>query len=118
MDISEILTGLNKNKRIRGSLVITEEGIVVASALGAGRNADAFAAFCSSVGLTLSRLLKTLEVETFFRYVLSSDDSKLFIVNMNQLYLAVVADLDVELSEMNVELYRIESLIRKTGRLE
>jgi predicted regulator of Ras-like GTPase activity (Roadblock/LC7/MglB family) len=118
MDIGEILKELNRNNHVKGSLVITQEGITVASALGIGKKADAFAAFCSSVCLSLLKLLKNLKIETFFRYILSAEDSKLFIVNIGKLYLVVITDIDVELSEMNVELYRIESLIRKTGRLE
>lgn len=118
MDIEEILKKLNKNKHIKGSLVITQEGMVVMSALGAGQNADIFAAFYSSVGLTILKSLKNLEIETFYRYILSSEDSKLFVVNIGILYLVVLTDIEVKLSEINVELYQIESLIRKTGRLE
>lgn len=118
MDIEEILKKLNRNKHIKGSLVITQDGMVVMSVLGPGQNADIFAAFYSSVGLTLFRSLKKLEIETFYRYILSSEDSKFFLVNIGKLYLVVITDIGVKLSEINVELYQIESLIRKTVRLE
>ena len=91
--------------------------MVVTAALGAKQSADIFAAFYSSVGLTLLKSLKNLGIETFNRYILSSEDSKIFILNIEKLYLLVISDLHVELSEINVELYQIESLIRKIGRL-
>lgn len=118
MDIEQTLTQLNKNKHIKGSLIITQEGMVVTSALGEGQKADVFAAFYSSVGLTLLKSLKSLGIETFSRYILSSEDSNIFILNIEKLYLVVITDLSVKPSEINVELYQIERLIRKTGRLE
>lgn len=118
MDLAEILNKLNRNEDILGSLVITQEGMVVMSALGAGHNPETFAAFCSSVGLTLSKSLINLKIETFHRYILSSEDYKLFIVNIGNLFLVVITHIDANLSEMNVLLYQAESLIRKTGRLD
>jgi predicted regulator of Ras-like GTPase activity (Roadblock/LC7/MglB family) len=117
MEIPEILIKLNSNKHVKGSMIISDEGIVVASKISTGYDPDIFAAFCSSIGLTVSNSIKKLNIPTFSRYVLASEDHKLFITKIEKLYLIVIADKETEFAPMNVLLYQIDGILRKTGRL-
>ena len=56
----DILTELNKEKGIDGSMVITPDGIMVAAALGPDYEEEAVAAFASSLLLSLKRGLSAL----------------------------------------------------------
>lgn len=116
--ISQILQKLNNIDKIKGSMVITMEGMIIASEINSDTDCERLSAFCSSVGLTISNSFNKMKFEPFTRYILNSEDRKLCIVNIGKSYLIVVADIDIDVVMLNVELYQALNLLKKTGRLE
>ena len=103
--MKRILEKLNSVAGIRGSMVMTQDGIMVASALGQDQEEDVVAALASSLLTTVSSSLRTLTPEeTLTQFVLSSSDGKMIFVNLENAYLVVLAKQDMVLDTTLVDI--------------
>ncbi len=107
----EILKDLNDVAGIKGSMVVTEDGMVVASALGADLEKENVAAISSQMIGSVRRSLDRMGVESFNRYILASTHGRIVFVNLGGAYLVVITrqnlKLDVILIEIASTAYRI-----------
>lgn len=118
INISQILKKLNRVEKIKGSMLITMEGMIIASEITIDIDKERLAAFCSSLGMTIFNSFNKIRVEPFTRYMVNSDKWKLCLVNIGKSYLIVVADLNIDMIMLNVELYQTQNMLKKTARLE
>lgn len=117
-NISQILQSLNKINKIKGSMVITTEGIIISSEINIDVDKDRLSAFCSDIGLSITNSLNKIESKPFLRYIINSDKWKLCFINIGKSYLIVISEVGIDITTLNVELYRTADLLKKTGRLE
>lgn len=117
-NISQILQNLNKINMIQGSMIITLEGIIISSELNIDIEKERLAAFCSAMGLTISKSFKKIGTKPFLRYIVNSDKWKLCFINIGKSYLIVISDMDIDIITLNMELYNAVNLLKKTGRLD
>ena len=117
-NISQILQSLNKINKIKGSMVITTEGIIISSEVNIDVDKDRMAAFCSAIGLSITNSFKKIEAKPFSRYIVNSEKWKLCFINIGKSYLIVISEVDIDITTLNVELYKTADLLKKTGRLE
>jgi len=109
--MKNILKDLNRVAGIKGSMVVTEDGMVVASALGPDLETENVAAISSQMIRSVRRSLDRMGVESFGRYMLSATHGRIVFVNLEVGYLVVIAHqnikLDVILIEIDSAKYRI-----------
>jgi predicted regulator of Ras-like GTPase activity (Roadblock/LC7/MglB family) len=94
----EILLHLNQELRLLGSIILTPDGIMVAAALSPNYQEDAVAAFASSLLLSLKRSLAILGATGApAQCVLNASNGKIIFLNMENAYLAVLAEPETSL---------------------
>ena len=107
----EILTDLNKVAGVNGSMVVTQDGIVVNAALGTELQQDSVAAVSSLMIQTARRAMDKLGHKSFKRIVLTSSWGRMVFVDLEIAFLVVITSqnikLDVILIEIDSTAYRI-----------
>lgn len=89
----EILKVLNEEAGASGSMVITQDGIMVSAALAPGFEEDTMAAFAASLLLSLKRSLQGMSARGGLKScALSSSNGKMMFFDMQNSYLVLIAD--------------------------
>ena len=110
--MQEILNQINKVRGVRGSLVIGQDGIVVAAELGIDVSDDTVAAVSSQILRSLSSALERIQIGNFNRFIVSGESGKIAIVNAGErALLLVLLDKDVNLGLASVEIRDAVGLI-------
>jgi hypothetical protein len=102
--MKDILTDLNKFAGVKGSMVVTADGMVVASALGPDLENENVAAISSQMIGAISRSLGGLGVESFSRYILSATHGRIVFVNLGVAYLVVITHQNIKLDVILIEI--------------
>lgn len=116
-NIKPILENLNKNSGIRGSIIMTKDGIIITSDFEKDYNEDLFAAISSSISLTLNSSLKEADT-TFSRYVITTDNGKLLLLDIGKTILIILTENDINLAQLNLAIFQAAAMIKKSGRIE
>ena len=94
----QILKELNEDADITGSMVITQDGIMVAAALGRNLEEDTVAAFASSLLVSMKRGLAEVNAGSDVAACsLKGSNGKVSFFNMENSYLVTVTDRDTNL---------------------
>jgi predicted regulator of Ras-like GTPase activity (Roadblock/LC7/MglB family) len=108
----ELLKDLNQVAGVKGSMVVTQDGIVVNAALGRDLEEETVAAVSSTMIKSSRRALEQLGQERFARFVLTSSWGRMVFVDIDIAYLVVITSpgikLDVILIEIDSAAYRIK----------
>ena len=112
--MKDILRLLNQEVGVKGSVVVTQDGMVVASVLGVGLEEEAVAAIASSTILNIRAALAKIGAVAFERMVFVSTYGKMIFVDAGIAYLVVVCDkklnLDLTIVAVMGAAYRIRNL--------
>lgn len=94
----QILKELNDGADITGSMVITQDGIMVAAALGSDLEEDAVAAFSSSLLVSMKRGLSEMKVPgEMTSCTLAGTEGKITFFEMKNSYLVVLSETEKKL---------------------
>ena len=110
--MKQLLESLNEVPCVQGNMVITDDGIMVAAALGAGLDEDTVAALSSSLVMTLKRSLKPFCEEIPEELVLTASEGKLIFLGLGSAYLVAVTKKNLKLESDLVEIRSIARKIR------
>jgi len=114
--MKEILLKLNENPGIRGSMVMTQDGIVAAAALGPDLEEEVVAALSSTLLTAVKRAVhEVTPEEDVTAFVLMATDGKLVFLDLDNAYLVVVTKRDLELNTTMVEIESAGKRIRTRG---
>jgi len=113
----ETLNNLNHVVGINGSMLITRDGMVVASQLGVGLEEEAVAALAASVIRTTNRALKKVGEEGFTLFVLTAAFGRLVLVDADIAYLVVVTERTINIDATILEMQSAVRQIRKKARI-
>ncbi|HNS00066.1 MAG TPA: roadblock/LC7 domain-containing protein [Planctomycetota bacterium] len=103
--MKRILKELNRTAGIRGSMVMTQDGIMVAAALGPDLVEDVVAALASALLTTVKRSFNQIAAgESLSELVLTATDGKMVFLDLGNAYLVVVAKRDLALASTMVEI--------------
>ena len=103
--MKRILEELNRTAGIRGSMVMTQDGIMVAAALGPDLEEDVVAALASALLTTVKRSFNQMAAgESLSELVLTASDGKMVFLDLGNAYLVVVAKRDLALAATMVEI--------------
>jgi len=97
---------LNQGVGIKGSMVITKDGILVAARVGEGLHQDAVAALTASFIINAARCLERVGREEFQQFILHAANGKLVLEDAGKAFLVVIAD---EHLQLNVTILDIKS---------
>ncbi len=108
--MQEILETLNQVAGIKGSMVVTREGVVVSEALGPDLDSSTVAAVSSHMIQVASRSLAVLDKGMFERYTVTSAHGRMVFVDLDVGYLVVITKMEMRLNQLLIE---VESAARR-----
>jgi len=102
--VIEILQDLNKVAGVKGCMVVTQDGIVVASALGSDLDQEAVAAVSSSLIQASRRAVEKLGHKMFRRFVQVSSWGRMVFIDIEIAYLVVITSQNIKLDVIVMEI--------------
>jgi predicted regulator of Ras-like GTPase activity (Roadblock/LC7/MglB family) len=105
------------NKEITGSLVITKDGMVVESCNIDKELGITLGAYMSQIALMVRNSIKNMGKNGFSRYIIESNTSKMFLVDLGTSALLALANKESNEEEINVALFQAANELKKSGRL-
>ncbi|MCH7690178.1 MAG: roadblock/LC7 domain-containing protein [candidate division Zixibacteria bacterium] len=99
----EILSELNKTTGITGSMVVGNDGIVIAANLQENVEDDTIGALAASITANIHKSLERLQSSPLKHVTIEADDAKLFFSDAGLGILVVTTD-----KEVNIGLIRLE----------
>jgi predicted regulator of Ras-like GTPase activity (Roadblock/LC7/MglB family) len=90
--MKEVLVNLNKEVGVKGSMIVTRDGVVVAQEILPPLNGDAVAAIASNSIQRVNTSLRELGGNNFARYLFNSTYGKMIFSETGDAYLVVVLD--------------------------
>ena len=109
-----ILKELNRVAGVKGSMVVTKDGVVVAESLGPDLRKEVVAAVSSHMMQVSGRSLEDLGRGTLDRVALTSAHGRMVFVNLDVGYLVVITKMEMKLGQVLIE---VESAARKIKQL-
>lgn len=113
----DTLKNLNQVVGINGSMLVTRDGMVVASELGEGLHEDAVAALAASVIRTTLKALKKIGEEGFSLFMLTASFGRLVLVDAQIAYLVVVTERTINIDGTILEMQSAVRQIQKKARI-
>jgi predicted regulator of Ras-like GTPase activity (Roadblock/LC7/MglB family) len=102
--VIEILNDLNKVAGVKGCMVVTQDGIVVSSALGSDLDQEAVAAVSSALIQTARNSLGKLGLKPFKRFIQVSSWGRMVFIDLEIAYLVVITSQNIKLDVITVEI--------------
>ena len=106
----EVLRELNKEVGVKGSLVLTQDGIVVAAEMGGGIDKDTVAAHASAAVNRINKALRPLGQAPFSKFVFTANHGRMVFIATGEAYIAVLLDKDIKI---DVSILTIEGAARR-----
>ncbi len=114
--MKEVLRALNTVAGIKGSMVVTLDGIVAAAELGKGLNEETVAAISSRFLMATQEHANTLGLKDFSRLILEGTHGKIVLVPAGKAFLVVIADMRMDMDASFIEIVsaarRIEGFVK------
>ena len=108
--MENILVELNSTPGIKGSMVVTPDGMVVAAALGPTLEEEVVAASAANMVIRTQRAVQEMNLESFSRFVLTAAHGRMVFVDIEIGFLVVIASQGLKLDTTMIE---IDSAARK-----
>ena len=99
----DVLAQLNKTSGVTGSLVVGNDGIVIAADLNSQTDDDTVGALASSIAATVRKSLDAMQSGEFAQVTVESDNRKMFLSNAGIGTLVVTTE-----PRVNIGLVRLE----------
>jgi predicted regulator of Ras-like GTPase activity (Roadblock/LC7/MglB family) len=104
------LRELNKIPGVKGSAIISNEGLMVLSLLPSETDADAVAGMCASNFRNSTTVAKVLNAGKTKKVIIETDNSFIIFASIGNGFLAVLAEKDVNLGLLKI---RIDKAVRE-----
>lgn len=101
--MQDILEQLNQVAGIKGSMVVTKDGVVVSEALGPDLDTATVAAVSSHMIQVAARSLEALDRGMFERFTLTSAHGRMVFVDLDVGYLVVITKMEMKLGQLLIE---------------
>ncbi len=101
--MQDILDQLNQVAGVKGSMVVTKDGVVVSEALGPDLDTNTVAAVSSHMIQVASRSLAALDRGMFERFTLTSAHGRMVFVDLDVGYLVVITKMEMKLGQLLIE---------------
>jgi predicted regulator of Ras-like GTPase activity (Roadblock/LC7/MglB family) len=108
---------LNDVVGVKGSAIVTKDGMVIASHLSRQLEEDVVAAMAADVILRTHRALESHGLRHFARFTLVASHGKMVFTDTGPAFLVVVMDRNVELGPVDIEIESAAMRIRNVGEI-
>jgi predicted regulator of Ras-like GTPase activity (Roadblock/LC7/MglB family) len=115
--VRSVLKRLNDVVGVKGSLVVSRDGIIIASHLAKSLQEDLVAAMASNVLQQTRRTLEKHGMAAFTRITLVTTHGKMVFADTGPAFLVVVMDRNVELGPAGLEIESAAMRIRQMGAI-
>jgi hypothetical protein len=112
--MKDVLVSLNKEVGVKGSMIVTRDGVVVASEIMPPLNGDTVAAIASSSIQRVNSTLRELGAKNFSRYLFNATYGKMIFTEIGEVYLVVLLDKHIN---VDFTMLSVASAARKIGNL-
>jgi hypothetical protein len=113
----DVLLGLNKEVGVRGSMILTRDGVVVASEIGPPLNGDQVAAIASNAINRTNASLRAVGAGDFLRVLFDATFGKLIFMGTGDAYLVVVLDKQINVDFTMLAVASAARKIRNLGSM-
>ena len=113
----EILQRLNHGVGIRGSMVVTSEGIVVAQDLEGELDGERVAAMASSVIQETQRCMTKVDLGSFAEFILTAVHGKMVFHDIGVAFLVVLTEKGINLDHTLIEIRGAAFKIKSRAKL-
>jgi predicted regulator of Ras-like GTPase activity (Roadblock/LC7/MglB family) len=110
----DVLQNLNKEIGVKGSLILTKDGVIVASEIPPPLQGELVAAIASNAIQRLIASLRGLGGQSFARYLFNASYGKMIFIETGDAYLVVVLDKTIN---VDFTLLAVQSAARKIKNL-
>ncbi len=113
----EVLLNLNKELGVKGSMVVTRDGVVVAAEIPPPLNSDQVAAIASNTIQRINASLRELGAQSFSRFLFNSTYGKMIFSETGDAYLVVVLDKHINIDFTMLAVASAARKIRNLGSI-
>ena len=118
-EINEILGELHEVSGVKGTAVLTTDGMTVASTLGEEFLSDVVAGLSSFLVSTTRRTLVDAGLgEQFTRFVMNATHGKVILLDLGEAFLVVITNQFTHLQNCLAEVQEAASKIRRVARIQ
>ncbi|MBD3234309.1 MAG: hypothetical protein GF315_11355 [candidate division Zixibacteria bacterium] len=100
----EILSELNKTQGIRGSMIVGEDGIIVAAEIGGEFEDDTVGALAASIIASVKKALTRLHEGAMRQVMIEADNGKIFLAECPIGILVVLTGIDINIGLIRLEI--------------
>lgn len=111
--MQDILKELNKDPGIKGSMIVTEDGLPVQEELGPTLDQETISALAANVIMTAKRAFDQVGLETFSRFILTADYGRMVFFDLEGPFLVVVTDMNIRLDQTMIEIAAAAKKVQK-----
>ncbi len=105
----QVLSNLNKTPGVTGSMVVGNDGIVIAADMASGFEGETVGALAASITSNIQKSLDRLEATPWAQVTIEADSAKLFFTDAGLGILVVTTE-----KVVNIGLIRLEIRMRST----
>ncbi len=116
--MQEILQRLNRGLGVRGSMIVTVDGIIVSSLMGQDLDDNRVAAIVSNVIQRTQEALESIELRKFSQYILTAVHGKMVIQDIGNAFLVVITDKGINLDHTLIEIKGAAFKIQSRAKIE
>jgi predicted regulator of Ras-like GTPase activity (Roadblock/LC7/MglB family) len=113
--MKQILEELNAEVGVKGSIVLTNDGLVMAAQIGGTLDHDTVAANASTTLLEIRKALRAVGIDGFSKFICNSRFGKMVFVETGEMYLVVVLDKSINLDYTLMSVASAARKIRSAG---
>jgi predicted regulator of Ras-like GTPase activity (Roadblock/LC7/MglB family) len=110
-----ILDELNKTPGITGSMVVGNDGIVIAADMETGFEGETVGALAASITTNIQKSLDRLRTSPLQQVTIEADDAKLFFTDAGLGILVVTAQKDVNIGLIRLEIKNAVGKLKVAG---
>jgi uncharacterized protein len=111
----QVLNELNKTPGVTGSMVVGNDGIVIAADLEAGFEGDTVGALAASITANIQKSLDRLRTSPLQQVTIEAEEAKLFFTDAGLGILVVTTEKDVNVGLIRLEIKNAVGRLRTTG---
>lgn len=112
----EVLSELNKTPGVTGSMVVGNDGIVIAADLETGFESETVGALAASITTNIQKSLERLETSPLEQVTVEADDGKLFFTEAEMGILVVTTGKEVNIGLVRLEIKHAISRLKTKGQ--
>ena len=116
--MKDVLRRLNSEVGVKGSMLLTPDGIVIASELGMGLQEEVVAAISSSAIMGIGGALQQIGGDGFTRFSFTASHGKMVILRTGDAYLVAVLEPSINLDVTMISIVSAARKLKNLGQIQ